>query len=464
MTYCSDLPPELWLEIASYLPSNDLAVLARVDKAQLAIAREHLYSTPQINRPDEGHHLMSFMRTLFANPQLFAKVRSLSIGIVHCTMPFNDKCATRNMYQYYKDRPSAKSDEPGSSPWCPQYHTVRKELLDRLEPHSDSDKHNLRHIPGIVDWSTAAFYGGLIEVLPNLDDLSVSCYLKTYDQPPHLDIQGRSGFVHSFFGLQMLKNVDAKDCSFMRLKKFRCMGGCFSARTLPLRNLQMLQIGPSSEMHLFPGVNPVPHFAGLELHLSSQDMLKYCNARFRLPCSKALLSKTKHARILFEDVDRTLCPQDLNSSTFPLDLFQRVVSHLEVSTTTLETLEIIPANIDRLLNDNIFSGMGSLTAFTRLAKLVFPFQNFRDELLTILPWSLQELSLLHQGPVWKSTLDDVIRHYTTRRNLRRLDLYCQRDDPVALADSTWKDFKLHSISVFVWAISGNMLLRGMPAE
>jgi len=88
MARFADLPTELELQIASHLSSKDLASYARIGKVQAKVAREHLYSAPTIEQPDEGHRLMMLLRTLFARPQLINSIHSLSLAIVNCTMPF----------------------------------------------------------------------------------------------------------------------------------------------------------------------------------------------------------------------------------------------------------------------------------------------------------------------------------------------------------------------------------------
>jgi hypothetical protein len=85
-----------------------------------------------------------------------------------------------------------------------------------------------------------------------------------------------------------------------------------------------------------------------------------------------------------------------------------------------------------------------------------------DDLNIILPPTLRKLNLLHRGKVELGDLERITDHYIAHRSLRRFYLYCAPDDDVVLSDGPWSVFKEHGMSVYVWAISGIRLLKGMP--
>jgi hypothetical protein len=146
------------------------------------------------------------------------------------------------------------------------------------------------------------------------------------------------------------------------------------------------------------------------------------------------------------------------------DFFGILFDGLELCTETLESLEFLPANNDRTFHNDIYCVIPSLSRFIRLEQLVVPFRHAFHDMARFLQPSLRELTLLHPDAVRISTLMNVTDHCIAHSKLHRFDLYCDPDDDVALSSGSWVTFKELGISVYVWAISGNRLLKGMPAE
>jgi len=123
MKQCSDIPVELKLHVASYLSSNDLAALGRVDKEHIHIARDLLFQAPEIGQCDEGHRILCFLRTVFARSELLHQVRSLSISFVRCTVPLRPSSSTGDAKGPMYKTADKRIAELDSS----QYRTTRNE-------------------------------------------------------------------------------------------------------------------------------------------------------------------------------------------------------------------------------------------------------------------------------------------------------------------------------------------------
>jgi hypothetical protein len=452
-----DMPAELRLHVASYLQSIDLVALARVDKAQIAIARELLYQSPEIGQRDQGHCILSFLRTVFARPELMQQVQSLSISFKRGTVPFRPNNNTDDAEELVAETIGSRTAKLDGS----QYRTTRDELMKRLYKLIDSpEAYGEISFQRLKRWQTSAFYSGLIVLLPNLEELSLRSYPYSTD-----GTQSFSTHDKGFFALVMDGKANASICSRMKLKKIRCLAGHFEQNTVVQPGLESLYVGANSYVRLSRGFlsgTITPVLTSIELFLNADEIL---NSRREACCYQLfnlepILPGLRRIKLLIEDMDSAKCE---NIPVRSYDFFGTLFDGLKLCTETLETLEILPANDDRTLNNDIYCAMPSLSRFVRLEKLVIPIRHAFDDLKTILQPTLRELTLLHPDAVRLSTLEHVTDHYTAHGKLRRFDLYCDPDDDVALSNGSWDAFKERRISVYVWAISDNRLLKGMPA-
>jgi hypothetical protein len=168
-----DMPAELRLHVASYLRSVDLVALAHVDKAYIAIARELLYQAPEIGHRDQGHCILSFLRTVFARPDLMQLVRSLPISFKRGTVPFRPSSGADDAEELVAEMIGFRTAKLDGS----QHRTTRDELMKRLCKLIDSpETYDEISFQRLKRWQTSAFYSGLIVLLPNLEKLSLSAY------------------------------------------------------------------------------------------------------------------------------------------------------------------------------------------------------------------------------------------------------------------------------------------------
>ena len=232
------------------------------------------------------------------------------------------------------------------------------------------------------------------------------------------------------------------------------MGGMFTGQMFKLPTLTRLTIDVASYMYRPFGITEC-YLTTLEVSLG-----EYGQAPTNLTTISSLYSMARHIKVLLKVSASTKKRPPLTSE----DKLPKLIRDITASASTLETLEIVPAPGHRIFSYDPLSSRLLLGLFTRLTKLVIPFRSGTDKLLKMLPPSLQELGFLHQTHICTTTLSGVIGLHDMYGNLRRFDLYCPRDDPIVLADSTWQEFKQHEISVFVWAISGNLLMKGIPVR
>ena len=245
----------------------------------------------------------------------------------------------------------------------------------------------------------------------------------------------------------------------MKLKKINCLARSFEYYLDVQPCLQSLHVNLDSYFRiggiepgvLYPRLPSQPTLISLELGLRCSTQSKQLWSLY--PMMPAL----RRVKLLIEDVD-TVRLKYRGS-----DWFDVVFLAFEPCLETLETLEIVPVNNERTFYKDVYCAIPSLSRFTKLSKLVIPFRQAFDDLHSILQPLLRELTLLHPGPVQASDLAHIINHYIAYWNLRRLDLYCALDDNVVLSNRAWVAFKEHGILVFVWAISGNRLLKEMSA-
>lgn len=456
MKQYSELPVELRLHVASYLSSIDLASLARVSKSHIPIAREKLYQAPEIGPRDEGHRVLCFLRTMFARPELIHEVRSLSISFLRGTVPTRPSNSTEDAETLVQRSPYTQMAELDAS----QYRATRNELMERLCKLIDYPENRERTaFLRLKYWLTSAFYGGLIVVLPNLEELS----LRSYAAPNLGDTWPMSYYSKNYFSLVTEGKAAREICRRMKLKRINCLAGPFEHYTDVQPCLESLHVDADACFRIgdiYPSAEQ-PTLTNLDLGFHMDKIIEAHNQRriAQLWELRPMLPGLQRIKLMIVDMHTLKLPY--RSS----DFFDTVFDALDPCAHTLETLEILPsASIhDRTFPNDVFCAMLSLSRFTRLSKLVIPFRQGFDDLDAILQPTLRELTLLHPGPVQACDLQHIVNHCIAHRNLRRFDLYCALGDDVVLEDGAWSAFKEHGISVYVWAIVGNRLLKGMTA-
>jgi hypothetical protein len=102
MATFEDVPNELRLLIASYLPCHDLASLALLNKEFTLVAQEALHLRPAITQLNYGLRLMSLLQTLLAHPKLLEGLQSLSLTLVDDIIPFDEHADHRDVDIFVK--------------------------------------------------------------------------------------------------------------------------------------------------------------------------------------------------------------------------------------------------------------------------------------------------------------------------------------------------------------------------
>lgn len=234
MATFTNLPAEMLLEVASYLPNHNLLFLACVNKEVSPIALEKLHQHPAITKPNNGERLMSFTRALLADTKWLGCVKNLSVAIVGRTIPFHDggswdeahECSN-NLWAKIK-RPELeawkvrreKFEETGDDTcydqrgvevggrevaraprsiqtgvddhdkgneitasheplptWLKEYCATRKALLQQLQAcHATLVKGYKTFLNHLLYWDQYAFYAAIIALIPNVESLTLSFY------------------------------------------------------------------------------------------------------------------------------------------------------------------------------------------------------------------------------------------------------------------------------------------------
>ncbi|KAF1849167.1 uncharacterized protein K460DRAFT_365078 [Cucurbitaria berberidis CBS 394.84] len=469
MSNYDDLPSELKRQVAFYLSSKDLAALSCVNKSQAAVAQDQLYYAPEILKPDEGYRLMLLLRTLFARPQLMQKTHSLSIAVVDCSMPFGPESSLKVTEEHRHFW-----DDSEDSPWCPDYHDIQAKLIHQLSKHGVTELSNPEWIQKIQKWYTAPFYGGLLTILPNLEHLSLSCYVKPVTEPVIAQIrrwglgspfsndikrvrppcriaEGRNdGFPNNLFGLSKDEDLDSTVSQHFKLKMLDLVSGYLSRPFWQFYGLQCIKLSSQSaiacgpfptrlEICLTHGFNDWS-LAELGLYLRSGSLLKHIKIRFEpLPDEKGGI----HPNVRFWH-------------------FSNLLKTMEASASTLETLALVPTDYAKM---DIFRYIDQdlcFWRFTQLRKLTLPSQWSSQSKVGKLPPNIEELKLLFTHPMASQLADDIVNHKLEFGKLCRLDLVFQGESDVAVEESFWAKFKDNRISVYVW-VREHSLFAARPA-
>jgi len=455
MARFADLPTELELQIASHLSSKDLASYARIGKVQAKVAREHLYSAPTIEQPDEGHRLMMLLRTLFARPQLINSIHSLSLAIVNCTMPFGlgstaeEAEATRIDWDTTKIARFVEVDRIVGSPHCLGYKDVYEQLVFRLKKvmgNHDSERYWFSHI---VRWRSAALYGGLLRILPNLERLELECYTKLHEGIYLPTDETDRKFSESLFPSTPWRIGPVR---FPMLSELHVKCGLLINSTHLLPNLRTLKIGELADLpHTeFPSLVRMHHLSACASLLQGEspdwamprlyhlhgEMLKVqnFNLRFRARTIRSIGGgPVRYGGILS---------------------LAGILERLHVSKSVLETLSVEPIDHSELLHcrfpvnpDGLIS---DFSMFTSLRELTLPFRPSTDTLEGKLPPSLEKLSLLCTSAVSPTSVEHTLQHRLKYGIFSRLDLSLLSEADVDINHEAWDTFKKAGVAVYIW--------------
>lgn len=446
------LPTELQVQIASYLSSRDLAALARVNRSQVTIVREHLYHAPEILKPDEGHHLMALLRTLFARPQLIDKIRSLTLSVVDCTMPFNPGSLGANSEESF-----SHWDKSDNSLWCPEYQSIQEKLLHRLSERSTTSQENLNWMQNVHRWGTSSFYSGLLVLLPNLERVSISCYFKPVGGQYRV---ASPRFHRRVFGRSPYDYLDSTSQQQMQLKELRVEAGLLNRSMLEIPRIHRLSLGSQAEVASALGANELRHITHFEATFSFAAVnslgwpFLYARALIH---SMFMLKKVK----LQVESPSDKRPDDSRDSLIK-QLFT-ILGSLDLSMSTLETLVVVPAERRRIDNFKNLDPLPDLRRFNCLRKLTLPFRLSVDTLKYKLSPSIEELDLhlSSTGPANSSVLEDIAHHKLEFGKLRRLDLFIWNEGDIVWSESRWGNLKKSGVATYIW-IREHTLLYAMP--
>ena len=465
MARLADLPTEVELQIAAYISSKDLVSYARVGKAQAKVAREHLYYAPMIQQPDEGHRLIMLLRTLFAQPQRLNSIRSISLAVVNCTVPSDiistadEAEAERIDWDMTSGRPDIVVDKVLDSPHCLEYRDIQEQLVFRLKRIMGTHVSEQHWFSDVVRWRSAALYGGLLRLLPNLERLELECYTKphggTYLSPDLTDVT----FTRRLLGITPWHD-DVDPVRFPTLSELYVKSGLMLNSTQLLPNLRTLRLGELTDLphydhpslvhiqhldaciFLWQGESPTWSFARLYRKDDDMSRVRNVNLRFRTQTVRGFCTFNYGIQSLAQLLDRLLVPKAVleTLSVEPID-------HSELSHCRY------PSHTEGLISD--------FSTFVHLRQLTLPFRPPTDTLEGKLPPLLEKLGLICTSGVHPTSVEHILQHRLDHGTFSRLDLFLLSEADVDINHEAWNPFKKAGVAVYIW-VRQFTLLRGMP--
>ncbi|KAH7361133.1 hypothetical protein BKA66DRAFT_573672 [Pyrenochaeta sp. MPI-SDFR-AT-0127] len=451
----SGLPTELKIQISSYLPCFDLANLACVCKSHTIIAREHLYQAPEILQPDEGHRLIALLRTLFTQPHLIHKIRSLSISVIDCSVPFNAESSVDEMKECFIDQ-----DEHDDTRWCPEYQAVQRELLHRLSEYGATAHSDLPWVQNIHNWRTTSFYSGLLVLLPNLVCISSSCYIKPVGRDCSVSVDESIDYPRRVFGRSPFDDLDLKVRQQLKLKEFRLKAGVLNRGIIQIPGVHHLALGSQAAVGAYR-IDDFRHITHLEVSISFTAVNTLTWHYIHIRTLLSTTSKLKQLKLKVEaPSDSALCA----AKELLFKRFLMILDDLDLSMSTLETLVIISAEQRQIELFRSLDPLPDFRKFINLRKLTLPFQPSVDSLENKLPPNIEELDLhlLCTSPIISSPLDSIVRYKIANLTLRRLNLYILHESNFVIGESIWERLKENKVATYVW-VREHTLIYAMPA-
>ena len=466
MACFADLPTELELRIASYLSSKDLASYARIGKVQAKVAREHLYFAPTIEQPDEGHRLMMLLRTLFARPELLKSIHSISLAVVNCTMPFDigstagEAEAKRIDWDTTRNARYIEVDRIVDSPYCLEYKDVYEQLVFRLKKvmgNHDSERYWFSHI---VQWRSAALYGGLLRILPNLGRLELACYTKLHEGIYLPTDERDPKFSQRLFASTPWRTGSVR---FPLLSELHVKCGLLINSTHLLPNLRTLRAGELADVpqHNVPSQVRLHHLSACVSLWRRKDTCWATPQIYHLDGGAMLEVQNINLRF------RTLAVGSIEGPFRygPISSLAQILERLHVSKSALETLSVEPIDHSELLHcrfpvnpDGLVS---DFSMFTHLRELTLPFRPSTDTLEDKLPPSLEKLSLLCTRAVSPTSVEHTLQHRLKYGSFSRLDLFLLSEAHVNINHKAWGTFRKAGVAVYIW-VRQSVLLCEMP--
>jgi hypothetical protein len=452
MTRFVDLPPELRVQIASYLSSKDLAALARVNKGQVTVARERLYHSVEMNQPDEGHRLMSLLRTLFAHPELLQQIRSISLAIVDSFLQCDKDTTVDDILKHWL------YFDMDDSFWCPEYRDVRENLCVALKQHGVDPDENYKWFHSIQQWCAVPFYGALLAVLPNLERVALSCYDKSIEH------EIRPATKYDYMLNKLLGNFEQGPIELPPsvIQLFKVKGLDFEAGYLSPKLMQIfdplsLKLGSQTAIDTFASPPWLGQMTRLDVciritYLIVVDLYSNINKE-----SIRAFSSLKHVVLRLEPP-----AQYSHQKQYPQCLELALADVEAGSARTLETLSILPLGTTRNTLFHNMNWIPDFPNFVQLRSLTFIHGPRMISFKDTLPASLDELSLLCTSSLGNVEIDDLVHHKITFGNLRRLNLDFQREYDADPESACWD--KLTEVKVDVCIrVRQHTLLRWIPA-
>ena len=448
-----DLPPELRVQIVSYLSPKDLAALARVNKGQVTVARERLYLSVEMNQPDEGHRLMSLLRTLFAHPELLQQIRSISLPIVDCILPYDKDTLVNDILLENGD---SNLDD---SLWCPQYQDARRNLCAALKQCGVDPDENRDWFRSLEEWYAVAFYGALLAVLPNLERVALSCYVKPYKArlrpaTKHDDISNK------MLGRNFRQGTTKLSPSVAQLVKVKELDfgvGHLSWNLIRIFDPLSLKLTSPTEMRLFMALPCLSRLNHIDVPINLADLFQ--NDQYGRDFSRSILaiSNLKHIMLRLAPPGPYCHPQQ-----YPACVASALADVEAGSASTLETLGILPHDTTRNTFFHNMLWIPNFSNFIRLRSLTSihrpGIMGFKDTL----PAILKELCLLCTASLGNVEIDDLVRHKLTFGNLQRLNVHFQNEYDANIESTGWDKFAKVKVDVCIH-MRQHTLLRWIPA-